>query len=79
MDKILADPEQPVFFAVRPEGGLCGFLDVSIRKWAEGCTSNRIGYLESRYEHPDWRTKSIGRKLVEAFERWAKEKIFLII
>ena len=74
MEKILADSEQPVFVAERPEGGLCGFLEVSIRNWAEGCTSNRIGYLEGWFVDPDWRNKSIGRKLVEAAEQWAKEK-----
>jgi aminoglycoside 6'-N-acetyltransferase I len=74
MEKILADPEQPVFVAARSVGGLCGFLEVSIRKWAEGCTSNRVGYLEGWYVDPDWRNKSIGRKLVEAAEKWAREK-----
>jgi aminoglycoside 6'-N-acetyltransferase I len=74
MEKILTDPEQPVFVAERPEGGLCGFLEVSIRNWAEGCTSNRIGYLEGWYVDPDWRNMRIGRKLVEAAEKWAKEK-----
>jgi len=74
MENILADPEQPVFVAVRPAGGLCGFLEVSIRNWAEGCTSDRIGYLEGWYVDPDWREKSIGRKLVHAAERWAMEK-----
>jgi aminoglycoside 6'-N-acetyltransferase I len=74
MEKILADPEQPVFVAARSVGDLCGFLEVSIRKWAEGCTSNRIGYLEGWYVDPGWRNRSIGRKLVEAAEKWARGK-----
>ena len=74
LEEILADPEQPVFVAVRPEGGLCGFLEVSIHTEAEGCTTDRIGYLEGWYVDPDRRGISIGRKLVEAAEQWAREQ-----
>jgi hypothetical protein len=37
---------QPVFVAERPDGGLCGLVEVSIRSAAPGCTTDRIGYLE---------------------------------
>jgi len=72
MAEIAADPEQPVFIAEHPEGGLCGFLEVSIRKSAEGCTSDRIGYLEGWYVDPDMRGQGVGRALVEAAEIWAR-------
>jgi aminoglycoside 6'-N-acetyltransferase I len=72
MAEIAADPDQPVFVAVRPEGGLCGLLEVSIRKEAEGCTTDRIGYLEGWYVDPDMRGQDIGRKLAEAAEAWAR-------
>ena len=71
MAKIAVDAEQPVFVAERPEGGLCGLLEVSIRKEAEGCTSDRIGYLEGWYVDPDLRQQAVGSKLVAAAEAWA--------
>jgi aminoglycoside 6'-N-acetyltransferase I len=72
MAEIAADPEQPVFVAERPEGGLYGLLEVSIRKEAEGCTSDRIGYLEGWYVDPEARQQGVGSQLVAAAEVWAK-------
>jgi aminoglycoside 6'-N-acetyltransferase I len=74
MEEIAADPEQPVFVAVRLEGGLCGLLEVSIHSEAEGCKTDRIGYLEGWYVNPDMRGKGVGHKLVEAAEQWAREQ-----
>lgn len=67
-----ADPEQPVFAAERPEGGLCGIAEVSIRRSAPGCKTDRIGYLEGWYVDPDWRQRGVGRTLVAAAEAWAR-------
>lgn len=48
MAEITSNPEeQPVLVAERRNGGLCGFVEVSIRTSAPGCTTNRIGYLEA--------------------------------
>lgn len=72
MAEIFADQEQPVFVAERPEGGLCGMLEVAIRSQAPGCTTDRIGYLEGWYVDPDWRGQGVGRRLVAAGESWAR-------
>ncbi len=71
MAEIDKDANQPVFVAARVEGGLCGLLEVSIREKAEGCNTNRIGYLEGWYVDPDMRGKGVGRRLVEMAETWA--------
>jgi aminoglycoside 6'-N-acetyltransferase I len=63
---------QPVFVAERPDGGLCGLVEVSIRSAAPGCTTDRIGYLEAWYVDPDWRGQGLGRRLVETAEAWAR-------
>ena len=77
----LAVPPQPplptphaAFVCQRAEGVLCGLVEVSIHDQAPGCTTNRIGYLEAWYVHPDVRGQQIGRVLAEAAEAWAHEQ-----
>jgi aminoglycoside 6'-N-acetyltransferase I len=73
--QILADPEHnEVFVALGAEGDLIGFLEVSIRPWAEGCVSEPVGYLEGWYVEPGQRRRGVGRALVLAGEAWARSK-----
>jgi aminoglycoside 6'-N-acetyltransferase I len=60
-----------IFVAERPAGGLCGFVEASIRPFVDGCASHPVGYVEGWYVEPDVRRQEIGRKLLEAAERWA--------
>jgi aminoglycoside 6'-N-acetyltransferase I len=69
---ILADPHQPVFVAERPDGTLGGFLEVSLRKYADGCDSSPVGYLEGWYVDADLRRTGVGAALVQAAENWAR-------
>jgi aminoglycoside 6'-N-acetyltransferase I len=72
MDEILKSQIEKVFFAVRPESGLCGFLEAALRSRANGCDSTPVGYIEGWYVDPDVRLKGIGRMLVQAAEVWAR-------
>jgi aminoglycoside 6'-N-acetyltransferase I len=75
MDEILSNPdEQPVFVAVRPDGGLGGFLEGGTRKYADGCDSGPVGYLEGWYVDEDLRQKGVGSRLVQAMETWARAR-----
>jgi aminoglycoside 6'-N-acetyltransferase I len=74
MDGILASPTEEVFFAERPGGGLGGFLEASIRPWADGCEARPVGYVEGWYVDPDLRRRGVGRALVEAAEAWARSR-----
>jgi putative acetyltransferase len=60
-----------VFVAVRPAGGLCGFVEASLRPHVDGCLTRPVGYVEGWYVDPDVRRMGIGRKLVQAAEQWA--------
>jgi aminoglycoside 6'-N-acetyltransferase I len=73
MVDIVARPETgAVFVAERPEGGLCGLIEVSIRDRAEGCRSHNVGYIEGWYVDVDSRRVRVGRALVRAAEGWAR-------
>jgi aminoglycoside 6'-N-acetyltransferase I len=67
-DHILATA---VFVAVRPAGGLCGFLEASIRPFVEGCETRPVGYVEGWFVDADQRRQGIGRRLIAAAEQWA--------
>jgi len=62
----------PVFVAERPDGGLCGMVEVAIRREAIGCTTDRVGYLEGWFVDPAWRLRGVGGLLVEQAEAWAR-------
>jgi aminoglycoside 6'-N-acetyltransferase I len=72
--EILAADSEQAFVADRPDGGLCGFLEASIRSRAEGCDPPPVGYVEGWYVDPDVRRLGIGRALVEAAEAWARAR-----
>lgn len=52
-------------------GQIVGFAELSIRPYAEGCSSNRVAFLEGWYVAPESRRLGAGRALVAAAEGWA--------
>ncbi len=72
----LADETTRVLVAVRPTGGLAGFVEASTRPKAEGCETTPVGYVEGWYVDPDVRRRGIGARLFEAAERWARDRGF---
>ena len=73
-DSMLADPMQPVFVVVRENGKLGGFLEAGMRKYAEGCKTSPVGYIEGWYVDEDLRGQGLGAALVGAAEAWAREQ-----
>jgi aminoglycoside 6'-N-acetyltransferase I len=81
IERFLTKPTAPahptlhaVFVCERPDGGLRGMVEASIRPYADGCETTDVGYLEAWYVDPDSRRQGIGRKLVTAAETWALEQ-----
>jgi aminoglycoside 6'-N-acetyltransferase I len=66
-------PRDPwiVLLAENSEGAV-GLAELSIRPYAEGCRSSRVGYLEGWFVVPRWRNRGVGRLLVAAGEQWAR-------
>jgi aminoglycoside 6'-N-acetyltransferase I len=60
-----------IFVAVREGCGICGFLEASIRPFAEGIEAGPVGYVEGWYVDEVVRRRGIGMALVEAAEAWA--------
>jgi aminoglycoside 6'-N-acetyltransferase I len=74
MNDLLADSLSPVFVAVRSNGKLGGFLEAGARKYAEGCETSPVGYIEGWYVDEDMRERGIGKALVHAAEEWARSQ-----
>ncbi len=70
------EPRRPlaVLVAEGPSGDLLGFAELSIRPYAEGCSTDRVAFLEGWYVRPEARRRGVGRALVAAAERWAVEQ-----
>jgi aminoglycoside 6'-N-acetyltransferase I len=61
-----------VLLAEDAGGRVLGFAEVSIRPYAEGCRSERVGYLEGWFVVPEARERGVGRALVAAAEDWGR-------
>jgi aminoglycoside 6'-N-acetyltransferase I len=74
LDAALADPRRPVFVAVRTDGTLGGFVEGGERRYAEGCASSPVGYVEGWLVDPDLRLQGVGAALLQALEEWARHR-----
>jgi aminoglycoside 6'-N-acetyltransferase I len=63
-----------VLVAEASGAGLVGFAELSIRAYAEGCETDRVGYLEGWFVVPEARRRGTGRALVRAAEDWARSQ-----
>ncbi len=64
--------EVEVLIAETEEGTPAGFAELSIRPYAEGCFSGRVGYLEGWFVEERFRRQGVGAALVEAAIKWAR-------
>ena len=73
MHTYFATPQHGVTFVVESTGGgLCGFIEVSLRDYAEGCMTSPVAYIEGWYVDAESRRRTLGTRLVQAAEAWAR-------
>lgn len=63
--------EALVTFVAELDGTIVGFLELDHRKYAPGCDSSPVPFIEGWYVDAEARGRGIGRALVEAAEAWA--------
>lgn len=51
-----------------------GFIELSLRSYAEGCTASPVAYIEGLYVAEPYRRLKVGGALVAAAEAWAKSR-----
>jgi aminoglycoside 6'-N-acetyltransferase I len=63
-----------VLLARDDTGAVVGFAELSIRAYAEDCTTDRVAYLEGWYVEPVARRQGVGRALIAAAEAWGRSQ-----
>jgi aminoglycoside 6'-N-acetyltransferase I len=74
MQDLMADPAQECMVAEDEGGALLGFIELSERRWAEGCMTSPVGYVEGWFVAPAARRKGVGRALMEAAAAWSRSR-----
>lgn len=69
----LRNPLQ-VLLAVDGAATPVGFVELSVRSYAEECVTESVAYLEGWYVAPEARRRGMGTALVRAAEDWAREQ-----
>ena len=63
--------DAPIVFVAEIDGSVVGFLELDFRKYAPGCASSPVPFIEGWYVEPALQRRGIGRALVAAAEAWA--------
>ena len=61
-----------VLIAFNPEA--IGFVELSIRAYAEGCETDRVAFVEGWYVDAESRGSGVGAALIRAAEAWARSQ-----
>ena len=71
---MLDTPYRFATFVSESNAEVTGFLEASLRQYAEGCDTSPVGCIEGWYVEPASRRRGIGRALVAAAEDWARSR-----
>ena len=63
-----------VLLAFDERGQSVGFIELSIRPYAEGATTDRVAFVEGWYVEDSARRRGVGAALIRAAEDWARSQ-----
>jgi aminoglycoside 6'-N-acetyltransferase I len=69
-----AEVREPLEVLIAFDGDAIGFVELSIRPYAEGCETDRVAFVEGWYVEPDARGTGVGAALIRAAEEWARSQ-----
>jgi aminoglycoside 6'-N-acetyltransferase I len=64
--------QTPIVLVAEMEGRVVGFLELDFRKYAAGCRSSPVPFIEGWHVESGYQRRGIGRALVEAAEARAR-------
>ena len=74
MANILNSRREIAFLAFDKNDHVLGFIELSVRPYADGCTTRPVGYLEGIYVVPKHRKHHIASALLRVGEAWIVSK-----
>ena len=76
IDRYFAHPSgrQETVLVAERNHVLAGFVELSLRAYAEGCVTSPVAYLEGWYVTADARGSGVGRALLRAAEEWGRSQ-----
>jgi aminoglycoside 6'-N-acetyltransferase I len=72
---LAGDAKEPLAVLVAQDGeALVGFVELSIRPYAEGCVTDRVAYVEGWYVKDGHRRSGVGGALIAGAEEWGRKQ-----
>jgi aminoglycoside 6'-N-acetyltransferase I len=69
-----AEAREPLEVLIAFEEEAIGFVELSIRPYAEGCETDRVAFVEGWYVDPNAQGTGVGAALIRAAEEWARSQ-----
>ncbi|MDE2166295.1 MAG: GNAT family N-acetyltransferase [Alphaproteobacteria bacterium] len=76
IDKVLQDKDVWGFIAETSYAAPAGFAEVALRKYANGCESQPVPFLEGIWVNPQFRRQGVGRRLLKHLEAFLAARGF---
>jgi len=65
---------EPLEVLIAFDEDVVGFVELSIRTYAEGCETDRVAFVEGWYVDAESRGSGVGAALIRAAEAWARSQ-----